>query len=181
MNTSDDEGLPGNETAAFLPKAGWFKLRVLEFETEEVLTGMSATELGAYMRLMVRSWTATPPCTVPNDDVWLANVARVPIEAWPEIALRIRMRFDVVGDRLRDRALFAEFQDMQSQGKKRSRAGRRGADARWRRDGTRISEPAYQEQDLTMTENKRLEQDPNTIRDAGDSAWKGEMCAVWSN
>lgn len=44
--------------------------------------GLSVAQKGAVATLMLSSFDETPPCTVPDDDSWLANECGVPLEIY---------------------------------------------------------------------------------------------------
>lgn len=63
------------------------------YAPEGVVAGFGAAALGAFVRLLSRSWREDPPCTLPDDDVTLALFSRTSPEEWASIKPAICLAF----------------------------------------------------------------------------------------
>ena len=79
----------------FLPM---MPVMVLDFVSSESEASMSNEQFGAYWRLLLRAWMATPACTLPDDDTALARIARMSLHRWRSIGLTVRAKFLPAGD-----------------------------------------------------------------------------------
>jgi len=122
------------------------------------LRGLSATELGALVRISEVAWVQEPPASVPDTDDRLARWAGVSSEQWRSVRSAIREIFRPGPDgRLHNAALRAAHDSLAAKKAKRSAAGRKAAQVR--HQGAAPPEPL------------RLTSDPhaNRMRIASDS------------
>lgn len=93
---------------------------------------MPTEAVGAYLLLLCAAWAAEPPCTIPDDDAWLAAVTRLTPARWSELRPVVlapwRARRDGLYEQPRLLSEYAKFLDRQA---KRKAAGEAGAEARW--------------------------------------------------
>jgi uncharacterized protein YdaU (DUF1376 family) len=60
---------------------------------------LDAEELGMYQRLLWQAWRETPPCSLPDDDAYLARVARVPASRFMERKNVVMRPFTIGADK----------------------------------------------------------------------------------
>ncbi|QDP54693.1 MAG: hypothetical protein Tp1124DCM412911_29 [Prokaryotic dsDNA virus sp.] len=102
---------------------------------------MSTEEVGAYILLLCRAWQQDRPGSLPNNDEYLATWTRLAPLRWNQIKDKVMMPFwlnesypggEWVQDRMvRDHANVSETLAQ------RSEAGKRGAEARWKKESMR--------------------------------------------
>lgn len=116
------------------------------------IDAMSTLEFGAYNWLKQRAWYETPVATIPTDDQVLARWARLTLEVWLECKAKVLARFKPYGsDRYIEPRLAKEYQKLKEARRKKSAAGKMGADARWPKNGNAIAEPCDCHSDAIAT------------------------------
>jgi uncharacterized protein YdaU (DUF1376 family) len=109
-----------------------FLLYAQDFVSDSKVEAMTTREVGAYFLLLCKAWHETPVATIPNNDRVLARWARLtPIE-WAECRDAVLSPFKLCPDnRLLSPRLSSEYRKLMESRKKRSAAGRSGAEKRW--------------------------------------------------
>ena len=101
---------------------------------------------GALMQLMCYAWLDSPPCTLPDDDAELAVLSGLH-DRWPTHARRLRAFFVSTEEgRLLNSDLWMRFQQMAASSEAKSRAGKKGNDARWGHRAT-IAERSHRDEE----------------------------------
>jgi len=117
----------------------YFPFIVNDWLGGEATSQMTPAQEGAFIRLLAISWQSkTAPCTLPNDDVALAQMSRLGAH-WKKLGPFVKQQFELVDGRLRNRKLWAVYQDSLAKHERRANAGRLGAQARAQRGGTNAS------------------------------------------
>jgi len=107
----------------------WMKLMIGDFLKETM--PLNTETVGAYILLSLRYWTHGP---LRDDDNFLSQLTKLPVDRFKEVKPDLAELFEVIDnkwhhndlDYLREEA--AEFK------KKKSEAGRKGANKRWKKD-----------------------------------------------
>ncbi len=93
---------------------------------------MTTQEFGAYMLLLLRSWHEKPVATIPTDTRVLRAWTRLTAEQWTECQTAVLACFKPHGEgRMIQPRLAKEYQKFMESKKRRSRAGKKGAESRW--------------------------------------------------
>jgi uncharacterized protein YdaU (DUF1376 family) len=66
-----------------------FPFYVSDFEHDPLVEIMDATEVGAYLLLLLKAWRQNPPGSVPNNDQILAQWVRMDAESWAQRKQRV--------------------------------------------------------------------------------------------
>jgi len=90
----------------------------------------TAEQRGALVTLLAYAWLDDDPCTLPDDDSKLAKLSGLG-KRWKTAGTLVRERFESVNGRLRNAALWAAYQRVIEEHKRKSEAGRRGSQKRW--------------------------------------------------
>lgn len=109
--------------------------------TGQATTAMTVEQEGAFFRLLLHAWEATPPCTLPNDPTILAGLSKLG-RRWKSAGTFVMAQFEVTEDgRLRNRKQWEVRQDMEAHSERRRQAGSKGNEARWgsQRDRTDVA------------------------------------------
>lgn len=98
---------------------------------------MTPEQEGAFIRLLCISWLARDvPCSLPNDDVALAQMSRLGSRRWKAVGGLVRAQFrPVEGDKtkLRNEKLWGVYQDSLEKHERRARSGKSGGEAKAKR------------------------------------------------
>lgn len=105
--------------------APWFKFYPKDFSSDEHVEVMSPAAVGAYILLLCKAWHSTPGGTLPNDDRKLARFARMTLAEWKEVRDEVLVAWSVDGDRIVQRRMQADHEEMSEIGRKRASAGRK--------------------------------------------------------
>lgn len=110
----------------------YFPFYPADFASDPNVEAMTTEAVGAYILLLCKSWSQEPPGSIPNNDVILARWARLDDDRWdrckPEVLAAFELRTD---ERFHQKRLRLEFDKFRQNARKRSQAGKAGADARW--------------------------------------------------
>jgi uncharacterized protein YdaU (DUF1376 family) len=109
-------------------RAHFFPFPCKDFLVETAL--FTAEQRGALVTLLAYAWLDDEPCTVPDDDAKLAKLSGLG-KRWTTAGMVVRERFESFNGRLRNAALWAAYQRMIEEHKRKSDAGRRGGQKRW--------------------------------------------------
>lgn len=91
-------------------------------------THLTCEEHGAYMLLLMVMWKAGG--SLPNDDVSLARITRLPLARWRKIAPNVLPFFQTSNCVLRNKRVSTEIENAQKISQARSEAGKKGAEAK---------------------------------------------------
>jgi uncharacterized protein YdaU (DUF1376 family) len=120
----------------------WMPFKIDAFKSSPAVIAMHPAARAGYLYLLTFAWQ-TEDCTVPNDQMELAEISGLGDELWALHGPRILRKFEVLENgRLRNAACFEEWSAaeqvfMANDGKNgkisenRSRAGKLGAERRW--------------------------------------------------
>ena len=105
----------------------YFNMWVADWLSSEAVTMMTPEQEGGFFRLLLLSWRADPPCTLPNDQRVLAKLSRLD-RRWKKAGPLIVEQFDEVenGTRLRNPRLYSVFCEMVKKQGQHVSAGRDG-------------------------------------------------------
>jgi len=119
----------------------YIPFNIADFLADDKVSLMSTEEVGAYILLLCRAWQQERPGSLPNNDEYLATWTRLAPLRWNQIKDKVMMPFwfnesypggEWVQDRMaRDHANVSETLAQ------RSEAGKRGAEARWKKGSVR--------------------------------------------
>jgi uncharacterized protein YdaU (DUF1376 family) len=114
-----------------MPKAAktdiWMPLYVGDLLADTLL--LSRADLGSYLLLMCAYWRRHGP--LPDDDNALSEAARVALRDWPPVRAVLAPFFQVGDGVWRHKRIDHELAEAENRRQARSRAGRKGAEARW--------------------------------------------------
>ena len=121
----------------------YFPLYVDRFLNSDTVAKMTTEGVGAYILLLVRAWKQERPGYLENNDESLAAFARVSIDKWNEIKFKVRAAFRETtdGEFIYQPYMVEVWKELASFKKSQSVSGKRGAEARWKRDGDPIKSP----------------------------------------
>lgn len=149
---------------------------------------MTAEQRGVFIDLLAYAWQQTPPCTLPDDDAQLAALAKLPLSRWRRIGGPVRARFQATGDgRLVNRKQKAVYDDMVAHREKRSRAGKKGNEARWGSQGKSQSDRNASRNATAKPVAKRSPPTPPPKEGEANASpltpaapsWSDEACRIW--
>jgi len=92
-------------------------------------THLSRADFGSYLLLIFLYWRRRRP--LPDDDKALSEAARVALRDWPPVRKMLAEFFQIGDGVWRQKRIDAELDRTKSVRKAKSRAGKRGAAARW--------------------------------------------------
>lgn len=124
-----------------------FLLYPQDFSSDSKVEAMTTREVGAYWLLLCKAWYETPVGTIPDNDRVLARWARLTPDEWTECRDAVLAPFKPCTDnRLLSPRLSSEYRKLMENRKKKSIAGKAGAEVRWQRYGDAITD-AWQSHD----------------------------------
>lgn len=144
------------------------------FAHPTLLQRLSASELGAVVALLQTAWAEDPPCTLPDDQTFLAMVARTTDSEWAVIRNRVLATLHAAAGasgRLVITVAQRVYQDSQSRQAERSSTRSAAAKARWGQRAAEPPPPAEQpEASAEVRQAGRAAQSvhPRTARATGD-------------
>jgi uncharacterized protein YdaU (DUF1376 family) len=114
-----------------------------QFYAKEFLAGtttMSMPAVGAYIRFLAHAWDGNPICSIPADDYSLFKLSGADSkEEWNAVKEMVLGKWEereIDGEkRLVNVRLLAYFKELAEHHKEMSDRGRKGAEARWEKDG----------------------------------------------
>jgi len=107
----------------------WMKLMIGDFLKETM--PLNTETVGAYILLSLRYWTHGPLKDDPNV---LAQLTKLPVEHFKELQPNIVELFEVKDDQWHHEGLDFLREEAAEYKKKKSEAGRKGADKRWNKN-----------------------------------------------
>lgn len=143
---------------------------------EAATAHLSLEEDGAYSRLLRLCWM-TPGCSIPDDDAWIRRRMRVDQDAYDRVVRPIIDEFfSCENGRIFQRRLMKEFKYASRISTERKKAGKKGAENKWRKnnkktDGKAMDLPVANRWQtdgkpmaltLTLTPNNNTPQTPHT-------------------
>jgi len=133
-----------------------FDFHAKRFYFSESVRAMSAEEVGQYMLLLIEAWMGGKDTTLPNNHVYLAQLARV-----KEVSSLVMSQFHLVetqwGQRYQNETLFEEWMVANQ----RSDNGRKAVEVRWNNErNTPVSE-SYIPKPSQAVSNQTSSNQPN--------------------
>jgi uncharacterized protein YdaU (DUF1376 family) len=105
-----------------------------DFACDGVVEAMTTEEVGAYILLLCKAWREEPVGSIPSTDGVLARWARLTPDRWEACKPAVLRAFTLRADsRLYQKRLEQEWQKLRGFARKKSQAGKAGANARWNR------------------------------------------------
>jgi uncharacterized protein YdaU (DUF1376 family) len=115
-----------------------FDFHALRFNKSEQVQGMSASEVGQYILLLVEAWLIGKDASLPDDPQLLARLARV-----DKVSDRVLNQFPIVstefGQRRQNPTLYSEWAIAKERTALASRNGKLGSASRWPTDSQPIT------------------------------------------
>lgn len=108
-----------------------------DFASDGIVEAMTTEQVGAYILLLCKAWREDPPGTIPDDDEVLARWSRLPAKKWIACRDRVLKAFTMIDGRWHQKRMKKEYQTQVENEAKRSAAGKRGSDARWKPNAMR--------------------------------------------
>jgi uncharacterized protein YdaU (DUF1376 family) len=103
--------------------------------TGTATSSMTPEQEGAFLNLLLRAWgTREPPCSLPNDEIALAQLSRIGPARWKKVGALVLAQFQPIADQpehLRNRKQWKVYLELQERRERRSAAGRKGNVVRW--------------------------------------------------
>ncbi len=119
-----------------------FLLYPQDFASDSKVEAMTTREVGAYFLLLCKAWYETPVATIPNNDRVLARWARLTPDEWAECRDAVLSPFKACADnRLLSPRLSSEYRKLMESRRKKSLAGKSGAEKRWQCHNDGIAPP----------------------------------------
>lgn len=115
---------------------GWMPLYIGDYLADTM--HLNGAEHGAYLLLIMHYWRNGP---LPDDNKALAAIARTDRREWAQMEATIRSFFRVEDSRLYHKRIDRELQRIAEVVSAKARAGKKGAEKRWQRDGTAMVLP----------------------------------------
>jgi uncharacterized protein YdaU (DUF1376 family) len=120
-----------------------------QFYAKEFLAGttnMRMAAVGAYIRFLAHAWDGNPICSIPADDYSLFKLSGADSkEEWNEVKDQVLAKWEpreIDGQkRLVNLRLLAYFKELAEHHKEMSDRGKKGAEARWDKDGGKGFDP----------------------------------------
>lgn len=118
-----------------------FMFYVDDFSSDDKVESMSTEAVGCYILLLCKAWRASPPATIPDDDLKLARWARVSDERWIELRPQVLAPWVLGSDgRWLQRRLRKEYDKQRARAVALSTSGKKGAAKRWQAYGNAIGD-----------------------------------------
>jgi uncharacterized protein YdaU (DUF1376 family) len=137
MSMTDKRAPLGNGDIAIEEQPGpAFQFYARDWLTGQATTRMTGEQKGAFIDLLSHAWLSRPPCSLPDDDEVLAKLCGLGRARWKKIGALVRAQFVAGSDGLlRNRKQEAVYRELLDFRARRSDSGRKGAEARWHRNG----------------------------------------------
>jgi uncharacterized protein YdaU (DUF1376 family) len=119
-----------------------FQFYVKDWLSSESVVVMTAEQRGWYIQLLCHAWNSDPIATLPADDRKLKALAGAG-DSWATDKQAVLDCFEVDGDRLVNRRLAEQFQQLEEFRNSKSEAGRKGNEARWNKDRKDIAQQSH--------------------------------------
>jgi uncharacterized protein YdaU (DUF1376 family) len=116
-----------------------FQFYVKDWLSSESVVVMTAEQRGWYIQLLCHAWNSEPIATLPADDRKLKTLAGAG-DGWATDKQAVLDCFEVEGDRLVNRRLEAQHQELQEFHNSKSEAGRKGNEVRWNKNRSDIGQ-----------------------------------------
>ena len=116
-----------------------FQFYPKDWLSSESVIVMTAEQRGWYIQLLCHAWNGEPIATLPTDDRKLKALAGAG-DSWATDKQAVLDCFEVDGDRLVNRRLADQFQQLQEFHSSKSEAGRKGNEVRWGKNNKEIAE-----------------------------------------
>lgn len=113
------------------PEPVYIPLYPRDFLSSNSVDAMTTEEVGAYLLLMMRSWSETPPATLPTDDATLARMARMTPARWAKAKDKVLKPWEIRDDRWVQPRLQVEYHKSVGIAELRSKSARVAAQSRW--------------------------------------------------
>ena len=114
----------------------YFPFYPADFVSDGKVEAMTTVAVGAYLLLLCKAWRENPPATIPDNDAILAKWARISDEDWLECKPLVLAAWVFCKDgRWLQKRLRLEYDKFRRHQEKRSVAGKKGANKRWKSDG----------------------------------------------
>lgn len=111
-----------------------------DFLSSNSVDAMTTEEVGAYLLLMMRSWSETPPATLPTDDAILARMARMTPARWAKAKSKVLKPWHIRDGRWVQPRLEKEHAAATEYVKAASVKAAKAAGARWGRNAQAMHE-----------------------------------------
>lgn len=98
--------------------------------TGESILPMTPEQECAFFRLLLHAWGSSQPCTLPDDERALAQMAKQPLARWRKIRGPVMDQFVMVDGRLRNPKQWSVYVDAIAHRERRAAAGSKGGNAR---------------------------------------------------
>lgn len=109
----------------------WMPLYIADYLADTM--HLTAAQHGAYLLLIMEYWRTARP--LPNDDVTLSRLARMPFRNWVQTKAAVLQFFDAAGQELRHKRIDAELAEASERYEKMRRRTEAASKARWLRNG----------------------------------------------
>jgi uncharacterized protein YdaU (DUF1376 family) len=113
------------------PEPVYIPLYPRDFLSSNSVDAMTTEEVGAYLLLMMRSWSEAPPATLPTDDATLARMARMTPARWAKSKAKVLKPWEIRDDRWVQPRLEVEYHKSVGIAELRSKVARVAAKSRW--------------------------------------------------
>ncbi len=119
-----------------MPALAYMPFYTADFLADENVSSMTFAERGLYITLLCHAWREG---SIPGDVAAIARLVQRPIGEVRKVWLTVAPRFTPSGDRLVQRRMETVRGEVSATAQRRSDAGKKGAEQRWKSDGPAIA------------------------------------------
>lgn len=149
-----------------------FQFYVKDWLSSESVVVMTAEQRGWYIQLLCHAWNSEPIATLPSDDRKLKALAGAS-DSWATDKQAVLDCFEVDGDRLVNRRLANQYQELQEFRNSKSEAGRKGNEKRWGKDRNGIAQQS-------LSDDSAIANDRSSVFTLQPSSVKGNVTVAGS-
>ena len=144
-----------------------FQFYVKDWLSSESVVVMTAEQRGWYIQLLCHAWNSEPIATLPADDRKLKALAGAG-DGWATDKQAVLDCFEVEGDRLVNRRLEAQHQELQEFHNSKSEAGRKGNEVRWNKNRSGIAQRSRSDDSAIANDRSSTATAASTASSASD-------------
>lgn len=137
-----------------------FQFYPKDWLSSESVVVMTAEQRGWYIQLLCHAWNSEPIATLPADDRKLKALAGAG-DSWATDKQSVLDCFEVEGDRLVNRRLANQFEEMEEFRLSKSDAGRKGNEKRWGKDRKGIAQQSHSDDSAIANDRSSSSSSPS--------------------
>lgn len=122
----------------------YYKFYPDDFVGSGKVGAMCTLAVGAYKLLLCKAWRENPVGTIPNDDRVLRLWSRLTEAEWGSVRAEVLAAFTLGSDgRYYQARMRREYDEIKKKSALRAKAGEKGAEARWQKNGKRMANASH--------------------------------------